>query len=431
MNKYDIIKLQDRPVTIKGVKIIGGELMKKNRGITLIALVITIVILLILSSVAIVTLTGDNGLFSRAKQAKMQTRYKNAKETVEIKIMEIISENIMEDSNDTLLKIYENFANMNDITIEGYYTEKTSKVNEGVESDITKINNLSMIVVSVDEYSEYKFVIEEEGNIKGVLEEGSIIPLVEYESKLGFLTDSGKNWNKQLKNILKRCGLSEEYVESDIINNKDEILEKILSNSDGTKFILDNDNKFLSKITNSEIAMEVLYKTENKKLFMNNKNWFNGLLNKQLNFFDDIAEKISTLSSNNENIIYSSYDSNTYDKYKAFDNNNKTAWLSAEPKGFEFIGYNFQKEIIPYKVDIVNFNLNGYRCKNFCIEGKEKDSNEWNDLTGNLVLLDNDEVQSFIIRDETTIEQIRIKIIDLYGGNGNSLGVAEFQVYSK
>ena len=113
MNKYDIIKLQDRPVTIKGVKIIGGELMKKNRGITLIALVITIVILLILSSVAIATLTGDNGLFSRAKQAKMQTRYKNAKETVEIKIMEIISENIMEDSNDTLLKIYENFVNMN------------------------------------------------------------------------------------------------------------------------------------------------------------------------------------------------------------------------------------------------------------------------------------------------------------------------------
>ena len=154
-------------------------------------------------------------------------------------------------------------------------------------------------------------------------------------------------------------------------------------------------------------------------------------MNKQLNFFDDIAEKIPTLSSNNENIIYSSYDSNTYDKYKAFDNNNKTAWLSAEPEGFEFIGYNFQKEIIPYKVDIVNFNLRGYRCKNFCIEGKEKDSNEWNDLTGNLVLLDNDEVQSFIIRDETTIEQIRIKIIDLYGGNGNSLGVAEFQVYSK
>ena len=276
-----------------------------KKGITLIALVITIIILIILAGISVATLTGDNGLFSRAKQAKMQTRYKNAKETVEIKIMEIISENIMEDSNDTLLKIYENFANMNDITIEGYYTEKTSKVNEGVESDITKINNLSMIVVSVDEYSEYKFVIEEEGNIKGVLEEGSIIPLVEYESKLGFLTDSGKNWNKQLKNILKRCGLSEEYVESDIINNKDEILEKILSNSDGTKFILDNDNKFLSKITNSEIAMEVLYKTENKKLFMNNKNWFNGLLNKQLNFFDDIAEKISTLSSNNENIIYS------------------------------------------------------------------------------------------------------------------------------
>lgn len=46
---------------------------KKERAITLIALIITIILLLILASVAIVTLTGDNGLFLRAKQAKKNT----------------------------------------------------------------------------------------------------------------------------------------------------------------------------------------------------------------------------------------------------------------------------------------------------------------------------------------------------------------------
>jgi len=41
--------------------------MKKNKGITLIALVLTIIVLLILAGVTIATLTGDNGILSQAK----------------------------------------------------------------------------------------------------------------------------------------------------------------------------------------------------------------------------------------------------------------------------------------------------------------------------------------------------------------------------
>lgn len=52
--------------------------LKNKRGITLIALVITIIILLILAGITIVALTGDNGLFARAQQAKETT--KNAQE---------------------------------------------------------------------------------------------------------------------------------------------------------------------------------------------------------------------------------------------------------------------------------------------------------------------------------------------------------------
>ena len=39
--------------------------MKKEEGITLIALVITIIILLILAGVAIATLTGENGILRK------------------------------------------------------------------------------------------------------------------------------------------------------------------------------------------------------------------------------------------------------------------------------------------------------------------------------------------------------------------------------
>lgn len=54
-----------------------------NKGITLISLVITIIILLILAGISIAQLTG-NGLFEKAKTAKEE--YKNAQEYEEIEI---------------------------------------------------------------------------------------------------------------------------------------------------------------------------------------------------------------------------------------------------------------------------------------------------------------------------------------------------------
>lgn len=44
--------------------------MKNNKGITLIALVITIIVLLILAGVSIAMLTGDNGILTQAGRAK-------------------------------------------------------------------------------------------------------------------------------------------------------------------------------------------------------------------------------------------------------------------------------------------------------------------------------------------------------------------------
>ena len=54
---------------------------KYTRGITLIALVITIIVLLILAGVTIAALSGDNGILKRAAEAKEQTNQKNDEET--------------------------------------------------------------------------------------------------------------------------------------------------------------------------------------------------------------------------------------------------------------------------------------------------------------------------------------------------------------
>ena len=50
------------------------EKIGNKKGITLIALVITIIVLLILAGVTIATLTGDNGILTQATNAKEETR---------------------------------------------------------------------------------------------------------------------------------------------------------------------------------------------------------------------------------------------------------------------------------------------------------------------------------------------------------------------
>ncbi len=68
------------------------EQLKTNKGITLIALVITIIVLLILAGVTIATLTGDNGILTKAQSAKTQNDKATAKEKVDLAIAASLDE---------------------------------------------------------------------------------------------------------------------------------------------------------------------------------------------------------------------------------------------------------------------------------------------------------------------------------------------------
>ena len=59
---------------------------KSTKGITLIALVITIIVLLILSSVGIYLSLGNNGIFTKAQEAKEKTQRETATEKINLKI---------------------------------------------------------------------------------------------------------------------------------------------------------------------------------------------------------------------------------------------------------------------------------------------------------------------------------------------------------
>ena len=96
-----------------------------QKGITLIALVITIIVLLILAGVSIAMLTGQNGILTQANNAKNETELASAKEKVELAVIGAISQT--RDGTLTVGKLRTELANYGG-TVEGDTFPVTAKV---------------------------------------------------------------------------------------------------------------------------------------------------------------------------------------------------------------------------------------------------------------------------------------------------------------
>lgn len=91
--------------------------IQNQKGITLISLVVTIIVLLILTSVAIGALNGNRGITTQAKEAKKAALIADIKEDVQRKIMELEMENLNESvTADELVGILETKGTLDDTT---------------------------------------------------------------------------------------------------------------------------------------------------------------------------------------------------------------------------------------------------------------------------------------------------------------------------
>ena len=70
------------------------KVVKEKKGITLIALVITIIVLLILAGVTIATLTGDNGILTQTTKAKEESEKAEIIEQIQLDIADKQIENL-------------------------------------------------------------------------------------------------------------------------------------------------------------------------------------------------------------------------------------------------------------------------------------------------------------------------------------------------
>ena len=66
--------------------------MKNNKGITLIALVVTIIVLLILAGVSIAMLSGEDGILKRASESSWKTELANVEDTVNVYIANYLTD---------------------------------------------------------------------------------------------------------------------------------------------------------------------------------------------------------------------------------------------------------------------------------------------------------------------------------------------------
>ena len=109
--------------------------MRNERGITLIALVITIIVLLILAGISIAMLTGENGILTNAQNAKSQNAYAEAEEQMSLAYMAVRAEIAAQMASNTSYTALTDTTNLlsvvnADLTGKGWSTEVVTTKDE-------------------------------------------------------------------------------------------------------------------------------------------------------------------------------------------------------------------------------------------------------------------------------------------------------------
>ena len=99
--------------------------MTNNKGITLIALVITIIVLLILAGVSIAMLTGQNGILTQASNSKEKTSAAEVAERVNMELNVQLSRAMAGESFNTAEDIVKNIGTLNGCTVVANSTDTT------------------------------------------------------------------------------------------------------------------------------------------------------------------------------------------------------------------------------------------------------------------------------------------------------------------
>ena len=221
----------------------------KERGITMIALVITIIVLIILAGISIAAITGDEGIIKKGDKAKEETEISQYKEKLEVikhgeyadgytlsvdafldKYAKAVQEDKMFKEAREVTADHENKIVIV-VTKEGYRFEVTieettyvgNEDGEGnTEVDISKVK--ISITSSPENWTNGKVKVKITSNVTKVSKEYSI--------------DGGKNWNKYENEIevadngteIQARGINEKSEKTEVVKKKIENIDRLAPN---------------------------------------------------------------------------------------------------------------------------------------------------------------------------------------------------------
>lgn len=157
--------------------------LKNEKGITLVALVITIIVLLILAGVTLSMVMGESGIFGKANSAKEKTQLSNAEETIKLAVLENQVKSVSGDASLTNDQLKEEIAKK--LTEQGYavsgsavtyYGDKTIDIENYLEKesktytaynvgDKVTVGEENFYVIKASSASEEKVTLLAEKNI--------------------------------------------------------------------------------------------------------------------------------------------------------------------------------------------------------------------------------------------------------------------------
>ena len=122
---------------------------KEDRGITLLVLVITIIILFILAGITISAITGDNGLIQNAREAREETEIANEKEILEKATVQAMGNN--------------KYGNIEESELQSELDKET----DAAKTEVTDIGGTFEVIFN--ESNRY-YTVDKEGNVEGAYE---------------------------------------------------------------------------------------------------------------------------------------------------------------------------------------------------------------------------------------------------------------------
>lgn len=234
--------------------------VKKQHGITLIALVVTIVVLLILAGISIGAITGNNGIINQAQDAKDDTEYAQWEEKIDVAIIDAENKH----RNPT----------MDDV--------KEELKNKGIIDDYNQVDNKTGAITT----NEPSYVIE--GKLDDYIEFGP-----------GMIADKNETY-------------TDENGDTATIPKGFEILPEAPTVEDGLVIQDESKNQFVWIPVETPVAEKEADGTTNKAMAIKNGDNYRGLLYDFTSSGSTVKSGCTTTTNDyREPDIVSSYDNNT------------------------------------------------------------------------------------------------------------------------